>query len=101
MRRIGIVLALAALAGCAQSSSETAGEKQGIQRAAQQQACAAAVANHIGKPVDAVSSVRDRETADGGAVVTVTDTTPGGSDRVHTCEVDAAAQVHAILHPGA
>jgi len=101
MRSIGIVLALAALAGCAQSGGETAGEAQGIQRAAQQQACAAAVASHIGKPVEAVSSVWDHETPDGGAVVTVTDTTPGGSDRVHSCEVDAGGRVLAIRHPGA
>jgi hypothetical protein len=100
MRRIGIVLALVGLAGCVQPTGETAGEREGVQRAAQQQACAVAVANHIGKPVEAVSSVWDHATPDGGAVVTVTDTTPGGTDRVHDCEVDAAAQVHALIHPG-
>ncbi|MFO1142985.1 MAG: hypothetical protein U1E59_11410 [Amaricoccus sp.] len=99
MRGIGILAALA-LAGCA-PSGQTAGEKQGEVRAAQESACAAAVAKHVGKPVEAVSSTWDRETAGGGAIVTVTDTTPGGSDRVHTCEVDAAANVRAILHPGA
>ncbi|MFO1208910.1 MAG: hypothetical protein U1E40_06765 [Amaricoccus sp.] len=99
MRGIGILAALA-LAGCA-ATGETAGEKQGEVRAAQEAACAAAVAKHVGKPVDAVSSTWDQETAGGGAIVTVTDPTPGGKDRVHTCEVDAAANVHAILHPGA
>ncbi len=96
------MLAMLALAGCAAPSGggETAGEKLGAERAAQESACAAAVAKHVGKPVDSVASAWDHATADGGAVVTVTDISPGGGDRVHTCEVDAAAQVRAILHPG-
>jgi hypothetical protein len=41
------------------------------------------------------------ETAEGLGVVTVRDQQGTAGERDHTCEVDAAGQVRAILHPGA
>jgi hypothetical protein len=63
-------------------------------------ACAAAVAAHVGKPVAAVEAGWAQATADGG-IVTVTDVSGAGGERLHTCEVDASGRVRAILHPGA
>jgi hypothetical protein len=63
-------------------------------------ACAAAVAAHVGKPVAAVEAGWAQATADGG-IVTVTDASGAGGERLHTCEVDASGRVRAILHPGA
>jgi hypothetical protein len=66
-----------------------------------ERACAAAVAAHVGKPVEAVSATWSGATAAGGGVVTVADAEGAGGERVHTCEVDAAGNLIAIRHPGA
>lgn len=70
-------------------------------RSAEVAACAAAVAAHVGKPVEAVTAAWTGASADGTGIVTVTDATGAGGERVHTCEVDAGGRVRAILHPGA
>jgi hypothetical protein len=90
-------LAVAALAGCA---AETAGAPEAA-RETQAAACTAAVAAHVGKPTDAVAASWAGATEAGTAIVTISDAEAGGSERVHTCEVDAAGQVRAIRHPGA
>jgi hypothetical protein len=56
-------------------------------------ACAAAVAGHVGKPVEAVE-ITFRETApDGVTVFAVRD-----GDRVHDCRIDAAGRVLRLDH---
>lgn len=63
--------------------------------------CAAAVAAHVGKPVGAVDATWSERSPAGGGIVAVTDAAAGGGERLHTCEVDGAGTVRAILHPGA
>lgn len=63
--------------------------------AAQEAACAAAIAAHVGKPASAVRA-RWLSIADGIATVEVVD---GG--RRHLCMVDSAARVRTWSHPGA
>lgn len=89
MRRYGL-LALA-LAGCATPPPPASSDRSG-----QEAACAAAVAAHVGRPVAEVSAAWTELTAEGTAVVTVTD-----DARVHTCEVGDDLAVRRILHPGA
>ncbi len=82
------------LAGCA-------AQPAAVEHGAAVDACAAAVAAHVGKPVEAVAPSWTGTTAEGRDVVTVTDDQGAGGERRHTCEVDAAGQVLAIRHPGA
>jgi hypothetical protein len=84
-----------ALAGCA------AAPPAGPSPEAAVAACAAAVAAHVGKPVDAVVATWSGPSAAGGGLVTVTDAQSAGAERLHSCEVDAGGAVVAILHPGA
>jgi hypothetical protein len=70
-------------------------------RSAAVTACAAAVARHVGKPVDAVAATWTGASAEGIGVVTVTDAGAAGGERLHTCEVGASGEVRAIRHPGA
>ena len=87
------------LAGCAaQTAIETAGAAD---RAAQVAACAAATAAHVGKGVDAVTADWTGTTPEGIGLVTVTDATGAGGERVHLCEVDGTGRVRALEHPGA
>ena len=85
---------MAAIAGCA---AEVVPEPD---VARLEQACAAVVAEHVGKPVEAVAAGR-ADRGSGISVVAVTDAGGAGGERVHTCEVDAAGRVLAIRHPGA
>jgi hypothetical protein len=62
----------------------------------QERACALAVAAHVGKAPGAVTAVMAEPSADGTALVNVTD---GG--RLHSCAVDADLRVIEIRHPGA
>jgi hypothetical protein len=66
-----------------------------------ERACAAAVAAHVGKPVEAVGARWSGATAEGGGIVTVSDAQGAGGERVHTCEVDVAGNLVAIRHPRA
>ncbi len=104
MQRIGLWVVAAALTGCALqgTSPDAVSETTVAQRAAQEQACAAAVASHVGKSVDAVSAAWTGLNPSGTATVTVSDVDAGAAtgERVHACEVDANARVLAILHPG-
>ena len=95
MWRAGLIAVT--LAGCA---AQPAPDEAEATRAAQAQACAAAVAQHVGKGVDAVTATLDHATPEGTTVFVVTDAQGSGGERVHTCEVDASARVLAILHPG-
>ena len=97
MRRLGLALLTAGLAGCAAQPAPDAAEAT---RAAQAQACAAAVAKHVGKDTGAVTASLDHETPEGTTVFVVTDAQAAGGERTHTCEADASARVLAILHPG-
>lgn len=97
MWALGPIMLLAGLAGCAAQPAPDAVEAA---RAAQAQACAAAVADHVGKPEEAVTATWDHATATGTTVFVVTDAGGSGGERLHTCEVDDAARVLAILHPG-
>jgi hypothetical protein len=94
MRRThGILLAGAVgLAGCA-AEVPTAPE---VSREAQVRACAVAVADHVGLPPESVTATWRETTGAGTAWVAVRD-----GDRLHTCEVDEAARVLQIRHPGA
>ena len=98
MRAAGPIILATLLAGCAAQPAPDAAEAA---RAGEARACAAAVAEHVGKTEDAVTATWDHATARGTTVFVVTDAEASGSDRVHTCEVDAAGRVLAILHPGA
>ena len=91
MRVAGLMLVLA---GCAAAPAPE-------NHAAEVAACAAAVAAHVGKAVDAVSASWTGTTAAGTGIVTVSDAQGAGAERVHTCEVDGAGRVLAIRHPGA
>ena len=92
--RLGTLVVLA-LAGCA-AQPEPAADRSRLVTA-----CAAAVATHVGKTVDAVSAARTGTTPEGVGIVTVSDMQGAGAERVHTCEVDGAGQVLRIDHPGA
>ena len=70
-------------------------------RTVQVDACAVAVAAHVGKAPEAVVAEWTGTTGTGSAIVTVSDAQAGRAERVHTCEVDARGQVRAIEHPGA
>jgi hypothetical protein len=63
--------------------------------------CAGIVAEHVGKPVEAVAARFEATGANGVSIVVVTDAGGAGGERVHTCEVDAAGRVLAIRHTGA
>lgn len=89
MRRIAFVACASALASCAAPQVPP-----GPDRGAQEAACTAAVAAHVGLPPEAVAT-RWRETgASGVAIFEIRD---GG--RMHTCEADAGGRVLRILHP--
>jgi hypothetical protein len=97
MTRSGLVAVAALVAGCAAQSPQVATTDHDLQV----QACAEAVAAHVGKGVDAVTASWTGDTAESLGVVTVRDQQGTAGERVHTCEVDAVGQVRAILHPGA
>jgi hypothetical protein len=83
------------LAGCA------AQEAPAPDHAALVEACAVALAKHVGKEVDAVTASWTGSTADGMGIVTVSDVQAARVELVHTCEVDGAGRVLALRHPGA
>ena len=89
-----ILLLAAPLAACAGAGERPGGATDPA--AAQERACAEAVAAHVGKDPAEVTAVLAGTGADGLALVRVTD---GG--RLHTCTVDANLAVHEIRHPGA
>jgi hypothetical protein len=91
MRMTGMLLVLA---GCAAAPAPES-------HAPEVAACAAAVAAHVGKAVDAVSASWTGTTPEGLGLVTVSDAGGAGGERVHTCEVDGTGRVLAIRHPGA
>jgi hypothetical protein len=95
MRHHAAGLAMLVLGACADGTATPPAH------AAEVAACAAAVAGHVGKGVDAVSASWAGTTAGGVGVVSVTDVEGSGSDRLHTCEVDGSGRVLAIRHPGA
>ena len=97
MRRAGLGLVAVMLAGC---GAQPAPDPAEAARAVQAQACAAAVAEHVGRDVGAVTASLDHVTPAGTTVFVVTDAQANGGERLHTCEVDAAGRVLAILHPG-
>jgi hypothetical protein len=87
-------LAALALAGCAAGPAPVAS----LDPSAAAAACAAAIAAHVGKPVEAVSAVWDGPTPGGGGTVTVTDAAAGTGERVHRCTVRADGSVAALSH---
>lgn len=93
--RVSGLAAIALLAGCAAGETPTAAD-----HGAEVAACAATVAAHVGKGTDAVAATWTGTTATGTGMVTVTDAQGAGSERLHTCEVDGAGRILAILHPG-
>lgn len=95
MQRPVLLFVMLGLAGCAAAPAPEADHGPAVA------ACAAAVAAHVGKPVDAVTATWTGASAEGTGVVTVTDAAGTGGERLHTCEVDAAGTVRAIRHPGA
>jgi hypothetical protein len=95
MRLAGLAVG-ALLAGCAAGEAPPAADHR-----AEVAACAAAVAAHVGKGVEAVEASWTGTTEAGTGMVTVSDAQGSGGERVHTCEVDAAGRVLAIRHPGA
>ncbi|HMQ94545.1 MAG TPA: hypothetical protein PKA33_02590 [Amaricoccus sp.] len=98
MRRrvpLPILLLAAPLAACA-GAGEGQRNVPAASAAAQERACAEAVAAHVGKDPAEVTAVLAETGADGLALVRVTD---GG--RLHTCTVDANLSVHEIRHPRA
>ena len=97
MRDPGAIILVFLAAGCAAQPTPDAGEAA---RAVQARACAAAVADHVGKAEEAVTATWNHVTPAGTTVFTVTDAGESGGDRLHTCEVDDAGRVLAILHPG-
>lgn len=98
MPRPVLLFVMVALAGCASTPAAVPEADHGAAIAA----CAAAVAAHVGKPVEAVTAAWTGAPAGGLGVVGVTDVVSGaGGERFHTCEVDDAGRVQAIRHPGA
>lgn len=91
--RIGLAGFL--LAGCAGTAAPPAAD-----HGAAVAACAAAVAEHVGKGADAVVASWAGGSGTGG-VVAVTDAGADGTERRHDCEVDADGRVVALRHPGA
>jgi hypothetical protein len=91
VRGAGLLLVLA---GCAAPPAPEG-------HAAEVAACAAAVAAHVGKGIEAVEASWTGTTKAGTGMVTVSDAQASGDERVHTCEVDGAGRVLAIRHPGA
>jgi len=73
----------------------------GSDEAAAEAACAAATAEHVGKPVEAVFAVWEGPTQDGGATVEVTDAAGEPGERTHVCVVRADGSLAALLHPDA
>ena len=92
--RVLAVLAVV-LAGCAAATPRRRGD-----HAAEVEACAAAVAAHVGKGAEAVAARWTGADRAGIGIVTVSDAQGAGAERVHTCEVDGAGRVLAIRHPG-
>jgi hypothetical protein len=92
-----MAMLLAVVAGCA---APTAPAPEAA-RAVQVEACAEAVAAHVGKGAEAVAAEWTGTAEAGTAIVTVSDAQAGGAERIHTCEVDASGRVRAIAHPGA
>ena len=87
-----------ALAGCA---AEGTTEAAGPDRSALVQACAAAVAAHVGKGVDAVTAEWTGLTPEGIGVVTVSDAQAPAASGCTPARWTAAGRVLAIRHPGA
>jgi hypothetical protein len=96
MRGRALPAGLLMLAGCAPGPAPGP-----VSHEAEVAACAAVVAAHVGKGVEAVSAGWTGTTEAGTGIVTVSDAAGAGSERVHTCEVDGAGRVLAIRHPGA
>ncbi len=97
MRRAGLGLVAMMVASC---GAQPAPDRAEAAQAAQAQACAAAVAAHVGREVGAVTASLDHRTPSGTTVFVVRDAQADGVERTHTCDVDAANRVLAILHPG-
>jgi hypothetical protein len=85
-----------ALAGCAAQT-----ESAGPDRSALVAACAAAVAEHVGKGTEQVEAAWAGTSPAGLGLVRVSDAQGAGAERVHSCEVDGAGGVLRIDHPGA
>ena len=85
-----VAAACLALAACAEAPPPPAGPD----RAAQEAACAAAVAAHVGLPAEAVATVWRETGPDGVAVFEARD-----GNRLHLCEVSVAGRVSRIEHP--
>ena len=94
MRHLG--WAALVLAGCAAEAPAPVEADRNLQEAS----CAAAVAAHVGKGPGAVAALWSGETPTGNGIVTVSDDGGAGSERVHSCEVDAGGHVLAIRHVG-
>lgn len=86
--------ACAALACLALASCAAPPDAPAPGRAAQEAACRAAVAAHVGLPPEAVATAWLAAAPGGGAAFEAVD---GG--RRHTCETDAAGRVLRIDHP--
>jgi hypothetical protein len=95
MRYFGVIVLAAGLAGCG-GGDEVVTElpESGGDRAVQEAACAAAVAAHTGLGLEAMAPEWTGVTDTGTDVVFVRH-----GSTLHTCEVDAAAQVLELQHP--
>lgn len=93
MRGIGLIVLAAALAGCGDEVVTEAPPAE-IDHAAQEAACAAAVAAHAGLGLEAVTPEWTGVTDTGTDIVFVRH---GGT--LHTCEVDAGGRVLELQHP--
>ena len=90
MRPLLPLFPLALLAACAEPRVAAAPDS----RAAQEAACTAAIAAHVGRPASEITSRRIGDAANGGATVEAVD-----GNRRHLCEVDASARVLGYSHP--
>jgi len=84
------IVACVALAACAEAPATAPGPD----RAAQEAACDAVVAAHVGLAPDAVATAWRETGTDGIAVFEARD-----GSRLHLCEVDAAGRVLRLDHP--
>jgi hypothetical protein len=83
-----------ALGGCAAEPRPTGGPDP----AAAEAACAAATAEHVARPVEAVAAAWAGPTADGGGSVRVTDQGGAAGERVHLCTLRADGSLAALEH---
>ena len=82
-------------------ASLAAASAGGPDEAAAGAACAAATAEHVGKPVEAVTAAWQGPSPDGGATVEVTDAAGSPGERTHVCIVRADGRLAALAHPDA